>query len=744
MLYTDPTPRDPLGPGERRYTEVHQSAPPDSDYETQAFHWGGLTAGSRLTAFWILLAPFAFANVAGWMSWDRHNRFGHSAVRLAGLGLTAMLLSQAFTALVLLPYLWVDRLGEVQILWRAIEVGSGLRKGVMLGLVVLLSALFLVLVLKASTQSHFAPLKTGAQARLLAWPTVDSMLPPPPGEDLIPLDDEPEPAPERPEPEQPRRDEPDDEKIQRFDDPTGAAITDPRLWRPNSILHRLRRLHVGVGLGIVAVGVAVWTDTTWALIVSGSLLSIIVLTTALTAFAPQGRLVIWATALAPLAALAVLIASLSTILTSQVTAWQEPSTHTVTFITTLVLGVFVLLSLTSGWIAVGALVIATLIGGILGIAVGIVVESMLGLDVLEANGAAWVAIAMLFLLGLLLTVALILSWWPAEHTSGDGWEVLLRRVVLKATWLFRAAAIYGLIAGGVASVIVWRAGSWEPDRLGVPEPGSLAYRIAIAMGVMLVVLVLARVGTHFGWILAPLVLLGAALIVFAASKDFFAVEFLKVQIVLKDNLVDIAVAVAIVVPGAFMLRSIWTGAGSSKAGRAKRRSVGILWDLGSFWPRWFHPLAPPAYGPMAVTELRKELQSHSRKVLAAHSQGSLIGALALIYTADDKRPDRLLTYGSQLGNLYQLMFPDVGIGGDDGLVERVCTLYPDGWVNLYRETDPIGGHYVESLDRFNVVVEEGTGHSRYEPTLRYRQARSGELPGPSAESPSAGEPNTPM
>ncbi|HVR77781.1 MAG TPA: hypothetical protein VMS99_05245, partial [Acidimicrobiia bacterium] len=344
MLYTDPTPRDPLGPGEHRYTEVHQSAPPDSDYETQAFHWGGLTAGSRLTAFWILLAPFAFANVAGWMSWDRHNRFGHSAVRLAGLGLTAMLLSQAFTALVLLPYLWVDRLDEVQILCCAIEVGNGLRKGVLLGLVILLSALFLVLVLKASTQSHFAPLKTGTQARLLAWPTVDSMLPPSPGDDLIPLDEEPE----------------------RFDDPAGAAITSPRLWRPDSILHRLRRLHVGVGLGIVALVVAVWTDTTWAFIVSVSLLSIIVLITALTAFAPQSRLVTWATAVAPLAGLAVLIASLITILTSEITAWQAASTHTVTFITTLVLGVFVLLSLASGWIAVGALVIATLVGGILG------------------------------------------------------------------------------------------------------------------------------------------------------------------------------------------------------------------------------------------------------------------------------------------------------------------------------------------------------------------------------------------
>ncbi|HUP17509.1 MAG TPA: hypothetical protein VM848_15850, partial [Acidimicrobiia bacterium] len=65
------------------------------------------------------------------------------------------------------------------------------------------------------------------------------------------------------------------------------------------------------------------------------------------------------------------------------------------------------------------------------------------------------------------------------------------------------------------------------------------------------------------------------------------------------------------------------------------------------------------------------------------------------------------------------------------------------WVNLYRETDPIGGHYVESLGGFNLVVKEGTGHSRYEPTLRYRQARSSALPGPSAGGSSTSEPDPP-
>ncbi|HEY7565398.1 MAG TPA: hypothetical protein VIA81_10790, partial [Acidimicrobiia bacterium] len=34
-----------------------------------------------------------------------------------------------------------------------------------------------------------------------------------------------------------------------------------------------------------------------------------------------------------------------------------------------------------------------------------------------------------------------------------------------------------------------------------------------------------------------------------------------------------------------------------------RRRVGIIWDLATFWPRWFHPLAPPPYAARAIPEL---------------------------------------------------------------------------------------------------------------------------------------------
>jgi hypothetical protein len=351
---------------------------------------------------------------------------------------------------------------------------------------------------------------------------------------------------------------------------------------------------------------------------------------------------------------------------------------------------------------------------------------MLGIEpsVLEENGAAWVSIAMLGLIVWLLITVTWLSWRDTPHTAESGVWALVRRVVLQAPMLFKSAAIYGLIAGAVAWFLALSNQVWEPGLLAPPAPDSPIYDVAIFVGVFLIVFLSLRVWRHFGLKFAPLVLIGAGLLVLAAYRDFFVIEFLKVQIAVKGNLVDIAVAIAIIIPGGFLLRSIWTGAGSDEAGQKKRRNVGILWDMGSFWPRWYHPLAPPAYGPIAVTQLRNELESNPRYVVGAHSQGSLITAVALTFTQGDLRPRRFVTYGSQLGILYPQMFPGAGIGGEDGLVARLHGIYGERWVNLYRDTDPIGGHFIDRLGAQNRCVRVGTGHSTYEPTPEFREART--------------------
>ena len=42
-------------------------------------------------------------------------------------------------------------------------------------------------------------------------------------------------------------------------------------------------------------------------------------------------------------------------------------------------------------------------------------------------------------------------------------------------------------------------------------------------------------------------------------------------------------------------------------GLDSRRHIGVVWDVGTFWPRAYHPLAPPSYTERAVPELQRRL-----------------------------------------------------------------------------------------------------------------------------------------
>ncbi len=172
----------------------------------------------------------------------------------------------------------------------------------------------------------------------------------------------------------------------------------------------------------------------------------------------------------------------------------------------------------------------------------------------------------------------------------------------------------------------------------------------------------------------------------------------------------------------------------SFANKARRRQVGILWDVLTFWPRWFHPLAPPNYSARAVPELQTRLDRLTSQgddvVVCAHSQGTLV-ALAAIDglrgvprhcdrprgsdgSGEDRRdaaPDAaarpagsgilehvaLLTYGSPITRLYAKYFP--AYTGQS--IRRVTAALDDGdrmrWCNLYRATDLIGGAIVPEL-----------------------------------------------
>ena len=158
-----------------------------------------------------------------------------------------------------------------------------------------------------------------------------------------------------------------------------------------------------------------------------------------------------------------------------------------------------------------------------------------------------------------------------------------------------------------------------------------------------------------------------------------------------------------------------------------RRSVGILWDLGAFWPRAVHPLAAPCYAERSVPDLVNRVTWYVRQgdtadgeaaalgtagrypggrvVLAGHSQGSVITAAVLLQLGDDVRAGvAYLTYGTVLRRLYARHFPayfPMTVLGT--LAERLDGA--QGWRNLWRTSDYLGG----PLERGPLPRDPATG-----------------------------------
>ena len=163
-------------------------------------------------------------------------------------------------------------------------------------------------------------------------------------------------------------------------------------------------------------------------------------------------------------------------------------------------------------------------------------------------------------------------------------------------------------------------------------------------------------------------------------------------------------ALALPVLLVFLLRLGWRNLGA-------RRGIGVVWDVATFWPRAYHPYAPPCYAERAVPELGRRL-SHlaangAKVTVAAHSQGAIVTAAALLQRASGQPADEppgqaaqpgppvgLVTFGSPLDTLYRWAFPAyfdrasllwIGAPGpptDAGAKRR--------WTNFYYQTDYVG------------------------------------------------------
>lgn len=153
----------------------------------------------------------------------------------------------------------------------------------------------------------------------------------------------------------------------------------------------------------------------------------------------------------------------------------------------------------------------------------------------------------------------------------------------------------------------------------------------------------------------------------------------------------------------------------------QRRSIGVLWDVGTFWPRACHPFAPPCYAERAIPELVNRISAgftpadkgadpdeRERDVRAGrwdqllvngYSQGAPIAVAAIAQLPEDiaEGRTRLVTVGAPLRRLYGRAFP--AYFGQLQLLLLRGRLVKDGWINAQRHTDYIGGFIFDNQAR---------------------------------------------
>jgi hypothetical protein len=253
-----------------------------------------------------------------------------------------------------------------------------------------------------------------------------------------------------------------------------------------------------------------------------------------------------------------------------------------------------------------------------------------------------------------------------------------------------------------------RVADWYPETAAAPQVKQVATSWAIAGLTDLAGLVVT--------------VLTCAWAVGAGALELFAliVQPDSVTPWVRDTattLVTVGVAIAGVgaVVGLALLRSTYSNP-------SNRKTVGALWDVGTFWPRAVHPLAPPCYPEQAVPEVvdriraltgflrvpvpaaapREPLSPPRNLLLTGYSQGSLIApAVVAQLPSDPLGVTGLLTLACPFRRLYGRAFPayfgpgdalalNQLLGGSNTLGEESRPTALGRWRNVVRHTDYIG------------------------------------------------------
>lgn len=660
----EPVPDDGAGPRTQAYLE--------------AYAWGGLTSGAPIRALWLLLLPFALLNVA-----PRLRPAALDPARLAAVLLLARVLAVLSTVTLVLgtAAIGVDLLGwqcgagrpcaglpAAVLGWLAARP-AGVR--VLLGAVPAVALLLVLWWLSRATVERYESVPDGRA----------------PSDELDPAADEPDPR-----------------------------LHHRWMWRGTHMVGRLRRLHLHAGVLAIVLVAALALDTT-AAVVAPAVLGCATIVAALARRDVTGR---------------------------------RPGTR-------LTGASRALLALCSASTACAALLTVALL------AAGRVRAGGTGLPGLDALVTVGFAVQAVAVAALVVVVAPVRD--PAAGLRGLGTPLLAAAGVLLGAVFTAGMYIYAadwLRTGNAVSSLASIAASVEV----VDVPWALRFASACFAGAVIVLALLAlaalarfRWGWHAGST-ADAVFQAYPQVVHGVERDdrirriFWQAGTIdrldrSLAVVLAGTavLAGVATVVALVhlATGVAWLDSrgarSWTAVGSYLASGllvllvalgvavyrvpATRRSVGIVWDLASFWPRAVHPLAPPCYAERTVPDLKARIRWHAAGaecsdlprgavVLAAHSQGTVISAAALIQMADrpadaDVRARvAFLSYGCVLRRLYSRYFPtyfDVPT-----LAGLARTLEPPGgrprWTNLWRRSDYLGGPMGPGLAALDVELTD--------------------------------------
>lgn len=619
----------------------------------EAYSWGGLTSRSGTRVLWLLLLPFLLANLAGWMCSPRARRSAlhRWAVRLGALSLT-------LNGLVVVAMGTVDVLGYqcgtdpvcrdrhwwlFALRWSVVVDHPG--RQILLGALFPALGLVLLGVLSFRSRERYETVR----------PPGIGLPPPPSGRSAASLPD---------------------------------GLADPAFWDGARATKRLGRCHVAAAVAALtllvlhAAGLVVRLGPLSGLV---QVVALVVLAGAIALLAFESVPDFWGGWLQGVA--------IAAGLTAAVLLWVAPGDT----------------SVPDGELPG----IRETINGAYGVLFGfmtlvLVVVLAYGRSAGSFRwGAPFVLLALAaallnaVLLGLLVGVAELTGPVRWQIGPGPAGSVSVFPVVQAATpYLTLLPVGVTVVFAAVEGWLYWRAGrrglaSIEAEYAALPttdhppagsdplavwsQEGGLGWRRRVARARRLAV-----TGTDVSYLLTTIAAAGVVIMLVSEWLIWFRGSTPAPGSRLTAVGTTFAVALPLLLTTA--LRSGWR----SLAGR---RRIGVLWDVGTFWPRAFHPLAPPSYAERAVPDLQRRLwwlhDNGGRALIAAHSQGTVLAAAALL-----QQPARapgssvgLVTFGSPLGKLYRWGFP---AWVDDTVLAGLAGPGTT-WINVHYETDYIGG-----------------------------------------------------